>query len=187
MAVPTSPTACAPWSIGSHLSSWYGARQQGGLASLTPAFELADVVEPHQPGAVTLNGIVVDEAGRYLLTVDLTGGDLYRIDLPSGGIHKVALEGGDLLFGDGMELRHGTLWVAHANPTANAISRWRVARDGSTARAERRLTDQALQLPTTLVRIAGTLYVVRSQFDRGGPVGPGTPHIPFTIASVRGL
>jgi hypothetical protein len=49
------------------------------------------------------------------------------------------------------------------------------------------MTNQALQLPTTLTSSAGRLYVVRSQFDKGGPVGPGTPQIPFTIASVHGI
>ncbi|MFV2173640.1 hypothetical protein ACFHW2_38625 [Actinomadura sp. LOL_016] len=41
--------------------------------------------------------------------------------------------------------------------------------------------------PETLVRARGTLYVVRSQFDDGGPLGPGTPETPFTVAAVRGL
>jgi sugar lactone lactonase YvrE len=163
------------------------AREHGGRAHLTPAFDLTGVLESHKPGDVTLNGIVADPSGRYLLTVDMTGGDLYRIGLPSGGIRKVALHGGDISQGDGMELRHGRLWVAHPVPGANAISRWRLTPDGLAARAERRLTDQALQLPTTLMRGNGRLYVVRSQFDKGGPVGPGTPQIPFTIASVHGF
>jgi sugar lactone lactonase YvrE len=163
------------------------AREHGGRAPLVPTFDLAGIVEPHQPGTVTLNGIVADQSGRYLLTADMTGGDLYRIDLSSGAINKVALQGGDMLFADGMELRHDRLWVAHANPNVNAISRWQVTRDGRAAWAERRVTDNALQLPTTLVRRNETLYVVRSQFDKGGPVGPGTPQIPFTIAAVHGI
>lgn len=81
----------------------------------------------------------------------------------------------------------GPVEFASGPPNANAISRWRVAPGGRAARVERRLTDQALQLPTTLVRRHGRLYVVRSQFDKGGPVGPGTPQIPFTIASVHGI
>jgi sugar lactone lactonase YvrE len=162
-------------------------REHGGRAPLTPAFDLANVVEPHEPGTVTLNGIVADHSGRYLLVADMTGGDLYRIDVLSGGVLKLALHGGDVLYADGMELWHNTLWVAHANPAANAVSRWQITANGRAARAERRLTDQALQLPTTLVHTNGRLYVVRSQFDRGGPVGPGIPQIPFTIASVDGI
>jgi sugar lactone lactonase YvrE len=163
------------------------ARAHGGRAPLAPAFDLTGVLEPHPPGTVTLNGIVADPSGRYLLTVDMTGGDLYRIDPSAGEVHKVDLRDHDMSQGDGMALRNGTLWVAHPIPDANAISRWRLDRDGRTARLERRLTDQALQLPTTLIRRHGELYVVRSQFDKGGPVGPGTPQVPFTIAAVRGM
>nr|BFE83740.1 hypothetical protein GCM10020093_063410 [Planobispora longispora] len=90
-----------------------------------------------------------------------------------------------MLHADGLELQKGRLWVVHN--TADAISRWRLSEDGSSARAERKVTDEALQLPTTLVRVRGTLYVVRSQFDKGGPLGEGTPRTPFTVAAVRGL
>ncbi|WP_431903872.1 SMP-30/gluconolactonase/LRE family protein [Nonomuraea sp. bgisy101] len=161
------------------------AKASGRSAPLEPRYDLKDALEPHEPSAFTLNGIVADPSGRFLLTVDLTGGDLYRLDLSSGAIGRVALRGGDMKYADGLELRHGTLWVAH-NVT-DTITRWRIAADGTSARMERRVTDDALQFPTTLVRSRGTLYVVRSQFDKGGPVGEGTPQRPFTIASVRGI
>lgn len=161
------------------------ARAKGGRATLTPLFDLAGVLEPHAPDAFTLNGIVADPSGRHLLAVDMTGGDLYRLDLATRAIRKVTLTGGDMLHADGLELQHGRLWVVH-NIT-NTISRWRVTPNGSAARVQQRLTDAALQLPTTLARRHGTLYVVRSQFDKGGPIGPGTPQIPFTIAAVRGI
>jgi sugar lactone lactonase YvrE len=163
------------------------ARARGGRVPLTPAFDLSRALEPHKPGAVTLNGIVADPAGRYLLTVDMTGGDLYRIGLPSGRISKVTLRGGDVSLGDGMELQHGRLWVAQPILDANTISRWRLSADGRIARVEQRLTDQNLQLPTSLVRRNGTLYVVRSQLDKGSVMGQGTPQIPFTIAAVPGV
>ncbi|RKS76881.1 SMP-30/gluconolaconase/LRE-like protein [Actinomadura pelletieri DSM 43383] len=163
------------------------AHEQGGDVPLTPTFDLSEVVEPHAPNTITLNGIVAEPSGRYLLTVDMTGGDLYRIALPSGDVEKVALSGGDITTGDGMELHHGTLWVAHPIANAYAIGRWRIGSDGRTARATGRLTDQALQTPTTLLRKHGKLYVVRSQFDKGGPTGPGTPQLPFSIAVVRGF
>ncbi|GIH77182.1 hypothetical protein Plo01_36110 [Planobispora longispora] len=153
--------------------------------ALTPRFDLSGVLDAHAPGAFTLNGIVADPSGRHLLTVDMTGGDLYRLDPVSGAVRRVALHGGDMLHADGLELQKGRLWVVHN--TADAISRWRLSEDGSSARAERKVTDEALQLPTTLVRVRGTLYVVRSQFDKGGPLGEGTPRTPFTVAAVRGL
>ncbi len=160
-------------------------RAAGGRGTLTPRFDLSGLLDPHGPDAFTLNGIVADPSGRYLLTPDMTGGDLYRLDLASGAVGRVVLDGGDMLHADGLELQGGRLWVVHN--TANAISRWKVAADGTTARVERRVTDETLQLPTTLARRNGTLYVVRSQFDKGGPLGSGTPQIPFTIAAVRGI
>ncbi|MFF0306856.1 hypothetical protein ACFYSC_05480 [Streptosporangium sp. NPDC004379] len=153
--------------------------------ALTPRFDLGGLLDAHTPGAYTLNGIVADPSGRYLLVVDMAGGDLFRLDIASGAIHRVALHGGDMRNADGLELRDGTLWVVHNSD--DAISRWRVSRDGSSARQERRVADEALQLPTTLVRVGGTLYVVRSQFDKGGPMGEGAPETPFTVAAVRGI
>ncbi|MBB4917083.1 SMP-30/gluconolactonase/LRE family protein [Streptosporangium saharense] len=161
------------------------ARAAGGRATLTPRFDLNKVLDPREPGAFTLNGIVADPSGRYLLTVDMTGADLYRLDPASGAIRRVALTGGDMLHADGLELRGGRLWAAHN--VDNVISRWKVTGNGSAARVERRLTDEALQVPTTLVFGNGTLHVVRSQFDKGGPLGEGTPQIPFSIAAVRGI
>ncbi|MBG0826327.1 SMP-30/gluconolactonase/LRE family protein [Planomonospora sp. ID67723] len=157
----------------------------GESVELTPRFDLGGVLDAHAPDAFTLNGIVADPSGRHLLTVDMTGGDLYRLDLVSGAIRRVALHGGDMIHADGLELQNGRLWVVHN--TTNTISRWRIAGDSSSARVERRVTDEALQIPTTLVRARGTLYVVRSQFDKGGPLGEGTPQTPFTVAAVRGV
>ncbi|MFI9050750.1 SMP-30/gluconolactonase/LRE family protein [Streptomyces sp. NPDC053427] len=159
------------------------AATHGGRAALTTAYDLTGVL-PNGP-AGTLNGIVADPSGRYLLTVDMTGGALYRVDLASGAVRRVALHGGDALHGDGLEMRGTTLWVVH-NVT-NGISRWRIGDDGAAARLERRMSDPALQIPTTLVRSGGRTLVVRSQFDKGGPMGQGTPQTPFTVAEVDGI
>ncbi|GAA2300192.1 hypothetical protein GCM10010402_68690 [Actinomadura luteofluorescens] len=158
---------------------------RGGTGTLTLRFDLRDVLEPHEPADFTLNGIVADPTGRFLLTDDMLGGDLYRLDLATGAIRKVALSGGDMRNADGLELQDGRLWTA--DNVDNALTRWRVAPDGTRARLERTLADPSLQVPTTLVRRHGTLYVVRSQFDKGGPLGDGIPEIPFTVAAVRGL
>ncbi|MFI5683822.1 SMP-30/gluconolactonase/LRE family protein [Streptomyces sp. NPDC051636] len=158
---------------------------RGGRGTLTPAYDLSGVKDPQAPDAFTLNGIVVEPTGRTLFVVDMTGGDLYRVDTATGAVRRVALRGGDLTHGDGLELAHGTLWAAHN--TVNTISRWRLSADGTSARLERRLTDPALQIPTTLVRDRGRLLVVRSQFDKGGPMGPGVPETPFTVARVEGI
>ncbi|SNS78185.1 SMP-30/Gluconolaconase/LRE-like region-containing protein [Actinomadura meyerae] len=161
------------------------AAARGGTGTLAVAFDLDGVLDPHGPADFTLNGIVADPAGRFLLTDDMLGGDLYRLDPATGAVRRVVLQGGDMHNADGLELQHGRLWTA--NNLDNVLTRWRVAPDGARARLERRLADPGLQVPTTLVRRHGTLYVVRSQFDKGGPLGDGVPETPFTIAAVRGI
>ncbi|MFB8282386.1 SMP-30/gluconolactonase/LRE family protein [Nocardia colli] len=163
------------------------AAAHGGRAELTTAFDLAPVVAPHAADAFTLNGIVADAAGRYLLVVDMNAGELFRIALTPNAtdpIRKVNLNGGNLIHGDGLELRDNTLWVVQN--TDNAIARWSIGDDGTTATMDQRITDESLGLPTTSVHSNNQNLVVASQFDKGGPMGPGTPK-PFTIVAVEGI
>ncbi|MFH8368045.1 SMP-30/gluconolactonase/LRE family protein [Streptomyces sp. NPDC018031] len=154
-------------------------------ASLRTGFDLFAALGPQPADEFALNGIVVDPAGRFVLTVDMVGGRLYRLDTASGEVREVALKGAALTHADGLELRHRTLWVAQNR--SNTISRLRLSGDGRAARLERSVTDPELRVPTTLVRRDGRLLVVRSQFDKGGPMGPGTPDQPFTVAAVHGI
>ncbi|MFJ7588840.1 SMP-30/gluconolactonase/LRE family protein [Streptomyces sp. NPDC097617] len=159
-----------------------------GGGALTETYDLTPALRPRPAGSFSLNGIVSDRAGRYLLTVDMTAGDLYRVDLRTGAIRRVALTGGaDLKAADGLDLApDGTLRVAHN--TTNTLTRWQVGANGTRARLTRTITDPSLQIPTTLAHTPGRTLVVRSQFDKGGPMSPdsGTPTT-FTIAAVRGF
>ncbi|MFJ3515503.1 SMP-30/gluconolactonase/LRE family protein [Streptomyces sp. NPDC090131] len=158
-----------------------------GSGVLTEAYDLTPALRPRPAGGFSLNGIVSDRKGRYLLTVDMPEGDLYRVDLRTGAVRRVALSGGDMKAADGLHLSpDGTLRVAHN--TTNTLTRWQVGADGSRARLTRTITDPSLQIPTTLTHTPGRTLVVRSQFDKGGPMTPGsgTPTT-FTVAAVRGL
>ncbi|MFD3805797.1 SMP-30/gluconolactonase/LRE family protein [Streptomyces sp. NPDC058619] len=163
------------------------AQLAAGGGPLTEAYDLSPALRPQPPGTVTLNGITSDRAGRYLLAVDMTAGDLLRVDLRTGAVSRVALVGGDLKAGDGLDLSaDGTLRVAHN--TTNTLTRWHLTPDGTRARLTRTLTDPSLQIPTTLSHAPGRTLVVRSQFDKGGPMSPGTgTPTTFTVAAVRGL
>ncbi|WP_405181503.1 superoxide dismutase [Nocardia sp. NBC_01377] len=159
----------------------------GTRTDLPVGFDLSGMLTPRDPGAFNLNGIVVDPAGDYLLVVDMIPGELYRITLTPDAvipIHKVVLRGGDLTHGDGLELQDNTLWAAQN--TLNTISRWSITDNGATATRTDALTDPALNIPTTLVRLADRTLVVASQFDRGGPMGSGTP-TSFRIVAVDGI
>lgn len=163
------------------------AQLAAGSGTLTEAHDLTPALRPRPAGGFSLNGIVSDRAGRYLLTVDMVEGDLYRVDLRSGAVRRVDLAGADLKAADGLDLSpDGTLRVAHN--TTNTLTRWQLSWDGTRARLLRTVTDPSLQIPTTLTHSRGRTLVVRSQFDKGGPMTPssGTPTT-FTIASVRGL
>ncbi|WP_054812308.1 hypothetical protein [Nocardia arizonensis] len=75
------------------------------------------------------------------------------------------------------------MWAAQNQ--SNTVSRWSITDDGATATRTGQVTDTALSIPTTLVRAADRILIVASQFDRGGPMGPGTPGI-FRVGTVEG-
>ncbi|MCX5376112.1 SMP-30/gluconolactonase/LRE family protein [Streptomyces sp. NBC_00091] len=162
-------------------------QQRAGTGPLTVAYDLSGHITPPPPGKFTLNGITSDRAGRYLLTVDMTAGELHRVDLRTGALSRVALTGGDLKAADGIQLSPaGTLRAVHN--ISNTLTRWQLTPDGTRAHLTRTITDPSLQIPTTLAHTRGRTLVVRSQFDKDGPLTPSTGSpTTFTIASVRGL
>ncbi|MFI6776658.1 SMP-30/gluconolactonase/LRE family protein [Nocardia sp. NPDC050412] len=160
----------------------------GGKADLTAQFDLSTSISPHAPDAFTLNGIASDDSGRYLLIVDMNSGELYRVAAAANSpapIRRVTMHGADLKHGDGLELHGSTLWAAQN--ASNAITRWKITDDGATVELERKITDESLRIPTTLVRSNDRTLVVSSQFDKGGPMGPGTPTMPFAVLTVDGF
>ncbi|MEU9180179.1 SMP-30/gluconolactonase/LRE family protein [Streptomyces sp. NPDC048550] len=182
LAITPDGTAYLTDSVRSVVYRVTPAQLAAGSGALLPAYDLSGHLTPSPAGSFALNGIVSDPAGRFLLAVDMTAGDLHRIDLRTGAISRVALQGGDLTHADGLDLApDGTLRVAHN--TTNTLTRWHLSPDGTRARLTRTITDPSLQIPTTLSHTPGRTLVVRSQFDKGGPMGPGTP-TSFTIASV---
>ncbi|MFD7558065.1 SMP-30/gluconolactonase/LRE family protein [Streptomyces sp. NPDC059835] len=158
-----------------------------GSGPLTEAYDLSPALRPRPAGGFSLNGIVSDRAGRYLLAVDMPEGDLYRVDLATGAVLRVDLGGRDMKAADGLDLSpDGTLRVAHN--TTDTLTRWQLGADGTRARLTRTVTDPSLQIPTTLSHTPGRTLVVRSQFDKGGPMTPSTGSpTTFTVASVRGF
>ncbi|MGW6865210.1 SMP-30/gluconolactonase/LRE family protein [Streptomyces sp. NPDC054904] len=158
-----------------------------GDGPLLVAYDLTPALRPRPAGGFSLNGIVSDPAGRFLLTVDMPQGELHRVDLRTGALSRVTLTGGDLTSPDGLDLSpDGTLRVAQNVP--NTLTRWKLSPDGTRGRLTGTLTDPSLQIPTTLTHRPGRTLVVRSQFDKDGPLTPSTgAPTTFTIAAVRGF
>ncbi|QXN91197.1 superoxide dismutase [Nocardia iowensis] len=163
------------------------AAAHGGRAELATQFDLNAATAPHDPAGLALNGIAADPAGNYLLVVDMNAGNLYRISLAPNStdpIRKVTMHGGNLAHGDGLDLNDNTLWAAQN--TTNTITRWTLTDNGSTATLNHHITDESLSIPTTLIHHNNQTLVVSSQFDKGGPMGPGIPN-PFTVVTVNGI
>ncbi|MFE1593831.1 SMP-30/gluconolactonase/LRE family protein [Nocardia sp. NPDC058705] len=155
-----------------------------GSSELTVAYDLTSTAR--DPQAFALNGIAADRDGRYLIVVAMSAAELYRIDLTGGAepIRKMALSGGDAKNGDGLELRDNTLWIVHNKD--NTISRWTLTDNGATATRAGEFHDPALNIPTTMVHSGDRALVVSSQFDKGGPLGQGTPGT-FVVSAVSGF
>lgn len=161
------------------------AMAHGGKGELRPFADLGSAKDPAAQSPTLLNGIVSDPAGRYLLVVDMGTGKLYRITLDADrSITEVTQHGGTMINGDGLEMRGDTLWVVQNKD--NTVSRWQISDNGANATRQQRITDAALAIPTTIAHAGDRALVVISQFDRGGPMGAGTPG-PFTVAAIDGI
>ncbi|MFK8907865.1 superoxide dismutase [Streptomyces sp. YS-3] len=134
-----------------------------------------------QHTGLNLNGIVYVDGGA-LLTANTTTGALYRIATDTGAV--TALPGISLTNSDGLFYQDGTLWAA-LNRT-NTLVRLKVSYGARTVTQDAVFTSPDLQVPTAVIRSGGHLLVARSQYDKGGPFGAGTP-VPFTVAEVEGF
>jgi sugar lactone lactonase YvrE len=130
-----------------------------------------------------LNGIVVTANGRYLLTVQTNTGNLYRIDTRTKRVTKVDLGNATLTNGDGLVLKGHTLYVVRNQD--ELISKVLLGNLFTSGRVKETASAPSLDFPTTAALARGRLLVVNSQFDEGGPAGPGVPEIPFTVSSIR--
>ncbi|GAB2547409.1 SMP-30/gluconolactonase/LRE family protein [Nocardia heshunensis] len=147
--------------------------------------DLGAAKDPAAQQTMVLNGLAADDAGRYLIVVDMTNGDLYRVATDTTAtVRKIALTGGNAVDGDGLEMHGDTLWVVHNK--GNAVSRWQLDADGTKAELRHRITDPALDIPTSIVHTGGHALVTVSQFDKNGPYGAGAP-APFRIVDITQL
>ncbi len=94
--------------------------------------------------------------------VNTTTGLLYRVDPATGTATQVDLGGVSLARGDGM-LREGrTLYVVQN--TMNKIAVIRLDRSGTSGKLTGYLRSNSFDVPTTVARIAGALYLPNARF-----------------------
>ncbi len=127
-----------------------------------------------------LNGIRPGPEGT-LVTTNFATGALYTINLESGDATEVELTGGELMNGDGFVGEGDTLWLVRGTSPVVTKIEFESAEAATITIGE---PDESLGFPTTgAFDEAGNLWVVNSQFDKGGPIGEGTPDLPFTIST----
>lgn len=115
-----------------------------------------------QADGFNANGITTAPGGKSLLVVNSTTGDLFRVDPDNGHAHRVDLGDDELINGDGM-LRVGrTLYVAQNRQ--NQVATVRLDREASSGEVVRTRASDDFDIPTTIARFAGALYLPNARF-----------------------
>jgi sugar lactone lactonase YvrE len=120
------------------------------------------------------NGIEATPDGRRLIVVQSNTGKLFTVDPRTGRTREIDLGGGTVTNGDGILLRHGTLYVVRNRD--NRVAVVHLARGLRSGRIVGALTDPDFDVPTTLAAVGPRLYAVNARF--------GTPPTPQTTYAV---
>lgn len=119
------------------------------------------------PATFEANGIETTPDGEALLVVQTRTGLLFRVDPGTGDSVRVDLGGALLAGGDGLTRRGRDLHVVQ--PSADQVTVLRLSHDGRTARVRARVTDDALDVPTTVAVAGDRLYLPNARFGTTSP------------------
>ncbi len=125
-----------------------------------------------------VNGISRTPDGGALLVVQTNTGLLFRVDPATGVTRTVDLGGDVLLDGDGILLSGRTLYVVQN--VDNQVAVVRLDRSGRRGSVVGRLTDPRFDVPTTVARFDGRLYLPNSRFL----IDP-TPTTQYTAVAIQ--
>jgi hypothetical protein len=135
---------------------------------------------PMTPGENNLNGIEAAPNGRVLLAVQSSEGVLWRIDPATGSHAAVDLHGAELTDGDGLLLlgKHTLLVVQNRS---NQIAVVKLDSDFRSGRVVRTITHPRFDVPTTVARKRGSLYLPNARFTT-----PPMPDTKYWVTRVGG-
>ena len=108
------------------------------------------------------NGITETPDGKALLVVNSSSGVLYRVNPRSGNARPVDLGGSLLTAGDGL-LLEGTRLFAVQN-RLDQVSVVKLDRDGRAGTVKRAITDPDTDVPSTVARSGGRLFLPNARF-----------------------
>jgi hypothetical protein len=140
------------------------------LSGVTP---IALTGFPMTPGENNLNGIEATRNERWLLAVQSSEGVLWRIDPATGSHVAVDLNGAELTDGDGLLFvsKHTLLVVQNRS---NQIAVVRLGKDFSSGQIVRTITNPDFDVPTTVARQRGSLFLPNARFTT--PAMPDTDY-----------
>jgi hypothetical protein len=143
-------------------------RRWGKLPPSSAARTLPLTGDIHYTTGFNANGIAA--RGGSLILVQSNTGLLFKVN-PKSGLAKTIDTGGySVSFGDGLELRGGTLYVVRNQ--LNLVAVLRLSHSLRKARLVGEITSPDLSVPTTATTTLGALWVVNARF--------GTPPTPTT-------
>ena len=121
-----------------------------------------------------LNGIEAARNGRVLLAIQTSEGVLWRIDPATGSHLAVDLHGAELTNGDGLLLISNRTLLVVQN-FLNQIAVVKLDEDFRSGRVVRTITHPEFDVPTTVARKRGSLYLPNARF-RTPPTPPETEY-----------
>lgn len=138
------------------------------LSSVTP---IALTGFPMTPGQNNLNGIEAVRKGRVLLAVQTSEGVLWRIRASDGSHAPVDLHGAELTNGDGLLLL-GKRTLLVVQNRSNQVAVVKLSRDYRSGRVVRTLTHPDFDVPTTVAKKRGSLFLPNARFGTTAPESP---------------
>jgi hypothetical protein len=126
---------------------------------------------PMTPGQNNLNGIEAVKKGRLLLAVQTSEGVLWRIKASDGSHVPVDLHGAELTNGDGL-LLVGKRTLLVVQNRSNQIAVVKLGRGYRSGRVVSTLTHPDFDVPTTVARQRGSLFLPNARFGTTAPDSP---------------
>ena len=138
------------------------------LSGVTP-IELTGF--PMTPEQNNLNGIEASPDGRVLLAVQSSEGALWRIDPATGSHTEVDLGAAELTGGDGLLLIGKRTLLAVQN-RLNQIAVVKLDPDYGSGQVVRTISHPDFDVPTTVARKRGSLFLPNARFGTTAPESP---------------
>jgi sugar lactone lactonase YvrE len=136
----------------------------GTLGSVTTVPLGGDFV---QGAGFNANGIDATPNGKTLVLVQFSAGTLFTVDPATGVADRIELTGGDVAFGDGILLDGKTLYVVQNQ--LNRVAVVHLSPQLTSGDITGHLTNDALDVPTTIAEFGKRLYAVNARFGTPDP------------------